>query len=1582
MEEYDVHQKVKYGDLVYIEFTYKKKRTRNIISGGEFKIKGKFDVEIKKLDLSNNSIYLKDFEENLFILFPRMKDEFMNNRTFVDNGLSLLKEKIKISKGLAYDLEFKSNITKVIKAFQETKENVYSENEKFLEELGKPINYEDDFILIHFKTQCFVKRNVNNAKSSALILTPIYSDECIFFFAQSSSFNLNIKNVFSNTNVFICKREKNIWSNSHYLIVKPINIDKNKNEIINYVNSTNNIHKNNNDSGKNEIMREINHNYNNFAFDFNDAQGQIFQIKICSNYIDPSSSNLTFATPVWLMVQSIDRYLNITILPKSEFLNNDFEPINQNCDKTSVNNNDNVNTPVNNLNYNTNTVGNYSIATVQSNNPINNNTGNNNINNNTDNNNINNNTDNNKNINNVNSNNQNTQTNTNINNDNQNIINNEIRHALTTNKAAKRKSTLNLIINNFNPNNHLPLNAFKISFDSTDKEKSINNINGLFFIEQYDEKDDIKSLTDEYLKEKLKLKMELKMPSFIEFHKRIRFRHITSKKYLGFQETLDEAKTINNNNNNINDDNNKKDIKGKSYGALLLMDIPNEDCDWMLLESYKVLEGEEYLESKMNGVEYGTNENEEENLKGEIEESEEDIEEKNESEKSDKSENESNNNSESEESKAKIHKIKNNEIIRIFHIKTQKFLCFDEVNNKIGEKNKTKTLLVDDLYIPKIDKKIYVHSLNLSKVPYDSDLVRLIPSDMNQSLEISIVLFFKNQLNEQIDYIIKKDYKKLLGIETIHSLRGTLEVNTNNINTNIVNRNTSNNINTNNNENNNDGNNVNYNRGSLNYARTQDHKSKKNLVNDLKAMKDKTLELIDTYKSIIDYCLNKFSRKYDINISPGKALFYRQHFLYDQGLLKKTFKYLEYTKNLNEMYEEYNQFTKKKFEEEEEAEKIRNTINLNLKKSVQKTVKSIEKKNVFDLNNTPDFIILEIFRNISTTIKLCFEFIYSMCKNNPNNKKIAFNHKQLFLFYFLEYEEASNCFMDLLKENENIMNLINQEKKNNENVLESETGEDNIIDKILLYLNKSKNYERKNLSLLSKFLIIGDSGITSNQQYIFEELFFNGKDRFLIKIKPLYNDIEFKVVYREDNKNYIETNLIEFCDNRLLAERGFVKYLAEQLNLYANLCYGRNYVCIEKIRKIFPLDHLIYHISKVELNQEVLAGLINILNYVYIDIEPHIMNVYPTLIKRVCPNLRIERIGKEKIKTYIPLNKLNLILCISLFLLNNIKYGTALVNTANINMIYNIIKFHLYENVVYSPLNISEVINNNLDQRLHNLKDEVKYNIIYGEELLINKKSEKNINKKEMDKKNNEIMDEISDLISNNEEDNLINDISTKNPKAPNNKGFIGNINSFFNKYGYKFIDFNFESPIGEEYLLFVLDRINDFCLNSLILANIDNNTEDKNIISQNFKSVTSIDILTQSNINYLMEALIDIKNILTKENNELNNTYILIMKQIEKVINYILDIKTEDMSIYLLENLLKINYQIIGKTIKDKNEIEKNVEYFYPSIKEELFNLPNIRDILMDNEYYYYQLFNKINFYDNVPKFFLLQLIQGILKF
>ena len=325
----------------------------------------------------------------------------------------------------------------------------------------------------------------------------------------------------------------------------------------------------------------------------------------------------------------------------------------------------------------------------------------------------------------------------------------------------------------------------------------------------------------------------------------------------------------------------------------LLTDVPLDSCDWMLLESYQNLESKKYLEYKNIEMISG--------LKDEENEEEEEKEE--EEQKNNPEENNENKENKKDDKQEIIHNIKNNEILRIFHIKTQKFLCFDEVTNKIGILNKTRTLLKEDLYNPIIDKKIYVHNLTLSNVPYDSDLVRLIPFEANQNLEISIVLYFKNQLDEEIDFITTKDYRKLLGIEDINSPRESSESNNQdnriNNNNNILENNINDILQSNYNNMANSSNNKN-NAGDINNDKNI-FKSQKSTIIELKSIKDKILQLIESFKNIIDYCMNNFARKYDINISPGKSLYYRQQFLFDRGLFKKTFKYLEFTQNLSDI---------------------------------------------------------------------------------------------------------------------------------------------------------------------------------------------------------------------------------------------------------------------------------------------------------------------------------------------------------------------------------------------------------------------------------------------------------------------------------------------------------------------------------------------------------------------------------------------------------------------------------------------------------------------------------------------------------
>ena len=162
------------------------------------------------------------------------------------------------------------------------------------------------------------------------------------------------------------------------------------------------------------------------------------------------------------------------------------------------------------------------------------------------------------------------------------------------------------------------------------------------------------------------------MPSFVEFLKTIRFRHITSKKYLGIEEIKEDTKRSPNGNageQNLQENNDKKneknDYQGKTKAKLILKDFPDDNCNWMLMESYKILETNDYLLSKNKGIKYEENSNDEEEKEEEEEEEEkEENEEKDNPDEIDKIENKSTT-SETNEKNDITHKIKNNEILRI-----------------------------------------------------------------------------------------------------------------------------------------------------------------------------------------------------------------------------------------------------------------------------------------------------------------------------------------------------------------------------------------------------------------------------------------------------------------------------------------------------------------------------------------------------------------------------------------------------------------------------------------------------------------------------------------------------------------------------------------------------------------------------------------------------------------------------------------------------------------------------------------------------------------------------------------------------
>ena len=260
MSEYGQNQKIAYGDIIYIEYSSQKERKRNILTANSFNISGKCFVEVEQLNLDNDNIFYKGFINNLFMIFPTMNDDFIKNQSILKEQLALVSEKVKSKLPNENNIEIKEDITKLIHKFQETKKNIYDEKDNFLKEIGQPIYYKKEFILIHFDSQNFVQineedeGNLYNSKNSKLVLTNTYSDDCIFLFNSWSSLDNNAEYVFSNQNLCICKKEKNMWSNNHFLMVKEIQGKVNESALNNNNNvNTNLINSNYNDSLRYDI---------------------------------------------------------------------------------------------------------------------------------------------------------------------------------------------------------------------------------------------------------------------------------------------------------------------------------------------------------------------------------------------------------------------------------------------------------------------------------------------------------------------------------------------------------------------------------------------------------------------------------------------------------------------------------------------------------------------------------------------------------------------------------------------------------------------------------------------------------------------------------------------------------------------------------------------------------------------------------------------------------------------------------------------------------------------------------------------------------------------------------------------------------------------------------------------------------------------------------------------------------------------------------------------------------------------------------------------------------------------------------
>ena len=159
-------------------------------------------------------------------------------------------------------------------------------------------------------------------------------------------------------------------------------------------------------------------------------------------------------------------------------------------------------------------------------------------------------------------------------------------------------------------------------------------------------------------------------------------------------------------------------------------------------------------------------------------------------------------------------------------------------------------------------------------------------------------------------------------------------------------------------------------------------------------------DLRHCFEDISDFCINKYSKRYDPTNPIGKPVHNRQEFLREQKFLEVTLLFLD---------RGFETFMKAdaKFSEDKTSKKILDPLNM-------KKVFDSEDDRLLSIEKEEEELLNSLFTELDKCIKKSFEFIFSLCRRNIENRKYVFENRYKFVEYLLKYKEAAKCLIDII----------------------------------------------------------------------------------------------------------------------------------------------------------------------------------------------------------------------------------------------------------------------------------------------------------------------------------------------------------------------------------------------------------------------------------------------------------------------------------------------------------------------------------------------------------------------------------------
>lgn len=242
-------------------------------------------------------------------------------------------------------------------------------------------------------------------------------------------------------------------------------------------------------------------------------------------------------------------------------------------------------------------------------------------------------------------------------------------------------------------------------------------------------------------------------------------------------------------------------------------------------------------------------------------------------------------------------------------------------------------------------------------------------------------------------------------------------------------------------------------------------------------------------------------------------------------------------------------------------------------------------------------------RTISNLLKKTYSLLIQICNNNPETQSHAYKYIKTYVKHVGLELGATDLILEILSNNEELMLGVNS------------SGEFELIN---FYSNKQlelAQYRKTEcIEYLKTICVFKGESVSVNQEKVFSAIIQNAKVNEIALVKT---SIEEGQLYIElENNKKIPLNSC-FESGRIVGYEPEIKYFTALLELYSNLCAGRNFESSNYFINKFPFKVLHSYIWNSDLTIDTRAAFCKLLLNIYIDCIMREEVDKPELIKEI-----------------------------------------------------------------------------------------------------------------------------------------------------------------------------------------------------------------------------------------------------------------------------------------------------------------------------------------------------------------------------